>query len=231
MTINGTHIRYTIIGIFSTTININASIISTSGLGYPSGSGPGCGYFDEVLNQLLGCKGSGGSYGGFGGNSSPENCYLLVSRPPYGSYSYPSNPGSGGGFFLPHSRESSAGGGIINIQAMTLIVNFSLILSEGKTGIQGGGGGAGGSISIDCNFTNGTLTTISANGGRGDKMSSSGAGGRIRIWNHFWRNQLTIPNLTNTYIITASGGANCEAKSLSCGENGSVLTSPCRPGY
>lgn len=101
---NGTHVRYSIIGIFAEEMTLNGSILSTSGLGYPSDSGPGCGYFDEVLNQLLGCMGSGGSYGGFGGNSSPQNCYLLVSRTPYGNLTYPQDPGSGGGFFLPHSR-------------------------------------------------------------------------------------------------------------------------------
>ena len=49
---------------------MNTSISST-GLGFKSDSGQGCGYFDEVLNQLLGCMGSGGSHGGFGGNSYP----------------------------------------------------------------------------------------------------------------------------------------------------------------
>jgi len=52
------------------------------------------------LNQLLGCSGSGGSHGGFGGSSGPDNCNLLMSRPPYGRESLPHLPGSGGGFFL-----------------------------------------------------------------------------------------------------------------------------------
>ncbi len=53
------------------------------------------------MNQLLGCTGSGGSYGGFGGNSWPDNCNLMISRTPYSLNSYPTIPGSGGGFFLP----------------------------------------------------------------------------------------------------------------------------------
>lgn len=36
--------------------------------------GQGCGYFDTELNQLLSCTGTGGSYGGLGGNSSPLSC-------------------------------------------------------------------------------------------------------------------------------------------------------------
>ena len=47
------------------------SVFNSSGLGYSSGTGPGCGYFDENLNQLLGCTGTGASHGGYGGNSSP----------------------------------------------------------------------------------------------------------------------------------------------------------------
>lgn len=167
-------------------IKVRESVISTNGLGYMSDEGEGCGYFDEVLNQLLGCMGSGGSHGGFGGNSSPKNCYLLISKPPYGSIDFPYSPGSGGGFYLRNSRDSSSGGGVINIQSSNLTLLNSTVTSDGKNGFQGGGGGAGGSISIDYNYIN-TNSVISANGGNGDK-SSSGAGGRIRLWNHQWQN-------------------------------------------
>ncbi len=90
-----------IVGMFAENVTIiNQSLISTTGNGFPSATGKGCGYFDEILNQLLGCTGSGGSYGGFGGNSWPDNCNLMISRPPYELNEYPSTPGSGGGFFL-----------------------------------------------------------------------------------------------------------------------------------
>lgn len=129
--------------------------------------------------------GSGGSHGGFGGNSSPENCLLLVSNLPYGTIDYPYQPGSGGGFFISSSKESSTGGGVISIQAYNLSLINSNILANGKNGIQGGGGGAGGSISID--FVNLIANSnITANGGNGDR-SSSGSGGRIRFWNHNWQ--------------------------------------------
>lgn len=82
--ITSSSINSSIIGIFAEDVNINdQSSISTSGNGFPSATGYGCGYFDEILNQLLGCTGSGGSYGGFGGNSWPNNCNLMISRPPY----------------------------------------------------------------------------------------------------------------------------------------------------
>jgi hypothetical protein len=164
-----TGVSFSVIGIFSTDASIHKSTISTTGLGYPSGSGPGCGYFNYNLNNYIGCTGSGGSYGGFGGNSSPlDHCKLIFSQSPYGNISYPNDPGSGGGFILDKSYQSSSGGGIINIQVLNLTLGNSSILSEGKYGRQGGGGGSGGSISIDfTNFYNGTNTTISANGGTG----------------------------------------------------------------
>lgn len=64
-------LRISVVAIYSTYITFTNSIINTTGLGFPSGTGYGCGYFDEALNQLLGCSGTGGSYGGYGGNSSP----------------------------------------------------------------------------------------------------------------------------------------------------------------
>ncbi len=75
------------------------------------------------------------------------------------------------------------------MQALNISLQQNFITSDGKNGIQGGGGGAGGTISLDYNTLSATgyLTTISANGGNGDKMSSSGSGGRIRLWNHNWK--------------------------------------------
>jgi hypothetical protein len=106
----------------------------------------------------------------------------MVSKQPYGDIKYPKDPGSGGGFILPQSIQSSSGGGLINIQVFHLRINNSRILSEGKNGRQGGAGGSGGSISIDySNITILTSALISANGGNGDKQKSSGAGGRIRF--------------------------------------------------
>ena len=57
--------------IYAPTVTLSDSLIDASGLGYASGTGYGCGYFDEGLNQLLGCTGTGGSHGGYGGNSAP----------------------------------------------------------------------------------------------------------------------------------------------------------------
>ena len=40
------NIKYSIVGVFSQNVLINFSRISTSGLGYASDSGKGCGIFD-----------------------------------------------------------------------------------------------------------------------------------------------------------------------------------------
>jgi hypothetical protein len=179
-------LHYSIIGLFSKIINMDGCEISSTGLGYPSNSGPGCGYYNDLLGELLGCMGSGGSHGGFGGSSSPRNCYLMASEPPYGNLNNPKDPGSGGGFFINSQRES-AGGGVINIQTIIMNLSGSTISANGMNGIMNGGGGSGGSISIDYSMAEGrTVIPITANGGSGDKKSSSGSGGRIRFWNHSW---------------------------------------------
>jgi hypothetical protein len=113
----------------------------------------------------------------------------MVSKSPYGNITYPKDPGSGGGgFLLPQSHQSSSGGGIINIQVENLTMDSVSINSDGRNGSQGGGGGSGGSISIDYSWLSfgKNNSTITANGGGGDKLSSSGSGGRIRFWNHNW---------------------------------------------
>ena len=75
------------------------------------------------------------------------------------------------------------------MQTPSLTFSASTVAADGKNGIQGGGGGAGGTISLDySNIYGNKLSTISASGGNGDKMSSSGSGGRVRLWNHMWKN-------------------------------------------
>eukprot|EP00919_Chromeraceae_sp_WS-2016_P034525 GHVR01081691.1.p1 GENE.GHVR01081691.1~~GHVR01081691.1.p1 ORF type:complete len:114 (-),score=21.14 GHVR01081691.1:928-1269(-) len=111
-----------------------------------------------------------------------------MSRPPYGKFDFPTTPGSGAGFFMKDSKGvSSSGGGVINIQVDEFYATNSIINSDGKEGTQGGGGGAGGSVSIDY-LTIMSSMSISANGGNG---TSSGAGGRIRLWNHNWKFEIS----------------------------------------
>lgn len=71
ISINNSSIVISVISIYTPALSIVNSSLDNSGLGYSSGTGLGCGYFDEVLNQLLGCTGTGASHGGYGGNSEP----------------------------------------------------------------------------------------------------------------------------------------------------------------
>jgi hypothetical protein len=152
---------------------------------------------------------------------------LLLSSPPYNWGLFPKYAGSGGGFFLKELTEVSAGGGIINIQVDQLNLQNSNFLANGVGGIQGGGGGSGGSIAIDFTTLNMMgMVNITANGGTG---KSSGGGGRVRFYYHNWTAALTTNGLS-FLMIQANGGANCDG-GLTCGQNGSVNTAPCPPGY
>lgn len=135
----------------------------------------------------------------------------MISRTPYSQDYYPSAPGSGGGFFLPNVKEASSGGGVINIQGNTIDIWNSSVQADGKSGTQGGGGGAGGSIALDYTIMSGN-SVISVDGGTG---KSSGGGGRLWLWNHNWRFQKYSAYLSQ-FNITAQGGTGC-LQLLSCG--------------
>lgn len=68
---NNSTFKISVIAIYTPNLIINNTQLNNSGLGYSSGTGLGCGFFDESLNQLLGCTGTGASHGGYGGNSGP----------------------------------------------------------------------------------------------------------------------------------------------------------------
>lgn len=80
------------------------SVISTTGRGPASTSGPGAG-------KVLSNAGSGGGHGGEGGPST-----TIAGGSGYGSYLYPLHPGSGGG-------GTSGGRGGSTIQVTLLLFN------------------------------------------------------------------------------------------------------------
>ena len=61
-------------------------------------------------------------------------------------------------------------------------------------------------MSLDYNNIFGNSSIVTANGGNGDKMSSSGSGGRIRLWNHLWR-QENEPKVS--ILLSVAGGLGC----------------------
>lgn len=128
---------------------------------------------------------TGGSHGGRGGNA-PSTAY--------GNQDVPIDPGSGGGAGCCNIG-GGAGGGILRIQAGTLVLD-GIIDADGASSVSGSaGGGSGGSIRIDATTVTGG-GVIRAEGG--DGQGGGGAGGRISV------------NYTNwmfTGLVTARGGS------------------------
>lgn len=59
---------------------------------------------------------------------------------------------------------------------------------------------------------------MSTTGGNGDKQSSSGSGGRIRLWNRNWKHEAANTPTTSNFIVSVAGGSGCMASdALSCG--------------
>jgi Calx-beta domain len=118
---------------------------------------------------------SGGSYGGFGFDTSEAD----LSNSVYGDFTNPAQVGSGG---PARDQYGNAGGGLIRILAGTLTLNGAL-WANGHDQSNGGTssfcGGSGGGIKIICNNFTGT-GTIKAEGS--NLYSSPGGGGRIAIY-------------------------------------------------
>ena len=121
---------------------------------------------------------------------------------------------------------------MVSIQTESLSLWTSNITSDGFGGVQGGGGGSGGSIAVD--YFHMTLTGSNFMEANGGEARSSGGGGRVRVWNHRWKYEgLTLGGIDSqengTIRIEASGGGGCSAE-LGCGQAGSIASSPCPPG-
>lgn len=216
------------IAMVSNTISLDNTSVNTAGQGCQGSRGLGCGYYDITLSQLLGCTGTGGSYGGRGGSSSPDTCALLAPRQTYGSIRNPTLKGSGGGTFQQTSSSISSGGGIIFVQTQNLtVLSESMLLADGSPGILSSGGGSGGSINIELAVLTGNLS-LSARGGQG---KSSGGGGRIALKFMMWRSSdFVVVNSQTVQNLNVSVDPGPAANSPS-GLKGSFYTTPCLPGY
>jgi hypothetical protein len=157
--------------------------ISARGQGYTSteslGNGPGGG--NGVRSDTGG--GAGGAYGGNGSAGIPQ--FLPGSA--YGSAFQPIDLGSAGGAGYP--GQGGAGGGAIHLVIEESVTIDGTITADGLNGRShsygASGGGAGGSIWLECGSFEG-MGSISATGGLGylvNEQDSGGAGGgRIAIY-------------------------------------------------
>lgn len=153
------------------TINIQSGgVMTADGYGIPvSGSHENC---------------AGGSHGGYGGAGSSGHTI-------YGNVYEPRTVGDRGkNCNTTYGKRGAEGGGIIEMDVDTLIVDGNLTSSGGDGVNNGGGGGAGGSILLFVDTLNGD-GVIDVNGGplvgtdRGPGSTSpvgGGGGGRLAIY-------------------------------------------------
>ena len=156
------------------------SVIDADGSGHASLNGSGAG----TTAQNAG----GAGHAGNGGNA------LLSGGSVYGSFSSPSELGSGGGngwYTSQMNVPGGSGGGVVRITVGGEMTLEGSITANGTDGGRGnvylaywsGGGGSGGSIWLDVDTLTGS-GVISANGGNGGwgNRAGGGGGGRIAVY-------------------------------------------------
>lgn len=160
------------------TIDSGSEII-TNGQGFGGGFGPGKGTGGDSTS------GSGGSYGGVGGQSYNNN----LAPAAYGSTeaNHPYKLGSSGG--AGEQITGASGGGAITLRVLGNIVNNGVISADGSaaraSAVPGWftGGGSGGSVFLVCDEMSGSgiVTAKGGDGGGTDFGSGGGGGGRISV--------------------------------------------------
>ena len=140
--------------------------IDVSAEGYAAESGPGAGNAGYRT-------GGGGGYGGNGGSVADASGGVV-----YGSMTAPTDLGSGGGGATNYFGDmpGGAGGGLVKVDVGGNLTVDGMIAANGEDGMDGRGGGSGGSIYITAHTLSGT-GLLTANGGRGVLVYDDGAGG------------------------------------------------------
>ncbi len=161
------------------------SAIDVSGQGYLGG------YYDWPGNAFIAAHGPGGPAAGRYVGGSHAAAGGRGGAAPYGDPLQPVQPGSGGGIEFSvrddptqPGQAKGHGGGIVDIVASGTITVDGAIRADGRDGTYSCGGGAGGSIRIQCAAILGN-GRVSADGGKGASASQgAGSGGRIAIYYH-----------------------------------------------
>ncbi len=147
----------------------STGLIDAGGRGYAGGQGPGAGADGVLTNECAG----GGGYGGSGGAGTN-----VAGGGTYGSFSQPTDLGSGGG--ASNTITGKRGGGAIRLTVGgTLTVNGEISADGANYDGTYSGAGSGGSIWITAATVIGS-GTIHANG-RGYTPCSNGGGGGGRV--------------------------------------------------
>ena len=155
------------------TVSIDSnSAIDVTGLGYIGGR-----EYNESGRTSGNVYGStdhaGGSYGGLGGVYNSN----YVAGDIYGSLTDPIDLGSGGG--ADGYTDGGDGGGLININAINVMVDGSMEAGGGESGGGSAGDGSGGGINLVTKTLSGQ-GSLTANGG-GENSGVGAGGGRIAV--------------------------------------------------
>jgi hypothetical protein len=166
--------------------------IDVSGRGYINNTGPGAG----ATGGYFACCAAGSGAGHGGAGATVGNSPVALGGGTYGSFTQPSDLGSGGGIA---GGPGGSGGGVIRLSVGGTLSVDGAIRANGLDGTGAeGGGGSGGSIWIDAASISGTGAIV-ANGGIGNRgFGGGGGGGRIAIY--------SCLRLLPTTNITSLGG-------------------------
>lgn len=189
-------------------LNYSGGTISTNGLGFVAGQGPGAG-LDGGFN--------GGAYGGDGGVNSGYTSTVQAGG--FGSITAPVTAGSGGG-----GGGVGYGGGVVKfVVSGTFTVGGNITANGASATANYTGGGSGGSVWIDA----GTLAgsgSITANGGNNNGVNATGAGGGGRI-------ALTYTSRSHNGTVSAYGGTASPSTSDMYAAAGTVYTKAAAATY
>jgi len=183
----------------------SSGLVTGTGLGYRSQSGPGAGTY--------GGNGAGGAgYGGYGGYGEQGGLTPSPGGVPYGDVFEPDDLGSGGG---NAPGLGSVGGGAMKIIVSSTLEVSGIIESNGGPQLSDNayGGGSGGSIWIDTAELKGN-GYIKTNATNGRNYGGGGAGGRIAIYYSTDNSQIINTLATESPKIQSYGGTGNSGKGI-----------------
>ncbi|XP_070535283.1 uncharacterized protein [Ptychodera flava] len=202
--------------------------LDSGGYYVPEDKGPGGGFGST----------SGGSGGGHGGSGGRGNGNHLVGLA-YGSIYEPIDYGCVGGYGNQYGELyfgdewygnrvlrrglGGAGGGSLKIITRHMLLDGT-ITADGETPssthAQKSGGGAGGSLWIECEELDG-YGSISVNAGSGEGVAGGGSGGRVAVYYQDMKNfngTITAHGGSSSYEVGGSGTVYLEKRLVDTGE-------------
>lgn len=183
-------------------INIaQGAYLSASFRGCTPNKGPGAGGMQSSTDVDSPNGGGGAGYGGSGGYgySLHNSGHAYYSKQNISS-------GSGGGCLsCVDTAINSAGGGVINIVANVSLMMNGNLSANGGIGLDGSGGGSGGTIAVDVVTMTGLgrISAFGGAGGNGPYPGGGGGGGVVALFN----TKNTLKDYNFKGYVDVNGGA------------------------